>query len=224
MIRDAKQSLLSPLLGAYVAWKVGRAFRGLWIDGVLPEDEQGLLVYANHASFWDGFVAHALCRRFGRDGYALMEERQLARYRFLRRLGAFSIRRGDATSALETLRHARRLLDRPRAAVFVFPQGRIAPRTSRPLEFERGVEVLARMTEGLSVPVAFRYAFFESEYPDVLIRVGAPHRPESRARMQERLNALVSGLADVEQPRSFDPLLQGRRSVAERWDAVRGLA
>ncbi len=224
MIVDAKQPLLTWALGQYVEWKLRRAFRGIWLDGALPDGNDGLLCYANHSSFWDGFVAHQLVRHADRDGYVVMEEQNLRRYRFFTRLGAMSIRRKDSQSALQTLRYARRVLQRPKAAVFLFPQGRIEANPPAPLRFERGVEVLARMSNVRCVPIAFRCAFFEHEYPDVLIRVGEPHPPELLAQMQSRLSGLVASLQAIDGVEGLRPLVRGRRSVAQRWDAARGLA
>lgn len=223
MITDAKQPLLTWGLGQYVEWKLRRAFRGIWLEGALPEGDEGLLCYANHASFWDGFLAHLLTQRAGRDGYAVMEEQNLSRYRFLTRLGAFSLRRNDSHSALQTFRHARAVLKRPAAAVFIFPQGKLEPNATPPLKFERGTEVLARMTKARCVPVALRYAFFEHEHPDVLIRVGEPHGAEELASMEARLSALVGSLQAITSVSALTPLVRGRRGVAEQWDAARGL-
>lgn len=223
MIIDAKRPVLTWALGQYVEWKLRKAFRGVWLEGALPAGEEGVLCYANHGSFWDGFLAHLLARRSGRDGYAVMEEQNLRRYRFLTRIGAFSIRRGDSSSALETLRYARSVLQRPKAAVFLFPQGKIEANAQPPLKFERGAEVLARMAKLRCVPVALRYAFFEHEHPDVLIHVGEAHAPEPLAQMESRLGALVAGLQGIKAVTALHPLLVGSRSVAERWDAVRGL-
>ena len=222
MIRDAHHPVWTPLVHRYVLWKLGRAFRGLWALGTLPATDEPLLMYANHTSFWDGFVVHALTRAAGRQGYAVMEEQNLDRYRFLTRIGALSIRRGDRASALETLRHCSTVLARPRASLLLFPQGRLE-RACAPLRFERGLEVLARMSKARAVPVALRYAFFEHEYPDVLVAAGEPHAPDSLAACEQRLAAQVSRLATVEAPTPHAPLLAGRRSVAERWDAARGL-
>ena len=223
MITDAKRPFLTWGLGKYVEWKLRTSFRGIWLEGALPEGDEGIICYANHASFWDGFLAHVLTRRAGRDAYAVMEEQNLARYRFLTRIGAFSIRRNDSHSALETFRYAREVLKRPKATVFIFPQGKIEPNAAPPLKFERGTEVLARMTKARCVPVALRYAFFEHELPDVLIRVGEAHAPEDRASMESRLGALVGGLLAIDSVASLSPLVRGRRGVAERWDTVRGL-
>ncbi len=223
MIHAAKTPLRTWALGHYVEWKLRSNFRGLWASGALPEGDEPLLMYANHTSFWDGFAAHAFSEHHGRDGYALMEEHNLARYRFLTRLGAFSIRRGDARSARETLKYAAQLLTRPRAAVCVFPQGGLAPRARAPLQLEGGVELLARITGVRCVPMAMHFGFFEHEYPDIVLHVGAAHAPESLTSMSARLDALVTSQANLTSVDGLTSLLHGRRSVSERWDAARRL-
>ncbi|HYO67311.1 MAG TPA: lysophospholipid acyltransferase family protein, partial [Archangium sp.] len=117
MIRAAKGGLFGKVLDGYVGWKFRSAFRGLWVRGELPAAGAPLLVYANHSNWWDGFVLHQLGKAAGWDTYCVMEERNLAKYRFLARIGAFSIRRHDAASALQTLRYTEGLLGRPGAAV-----------------------------------------------------------------------------------------------------------
>jgi 1-acyl-sn-glycerol-3-phosphate acyltransferase len=223
MITDARHALLTPLLHLYVRWKLKTAFRGVWASGALPGPGEPLILYANHHGFWDGFLAHALVHRAGRAGYALMEEQNLARYRFLTRLGAMSIRPTDPRSVLTTLRHATRVLERPDATLLLFPQGKlVAP--AAPLRFERGIEVLARMAKARAVPVGLRYAFFEHEYPDALLAVGEPHPVRSVADCEARLTHLLKGLDALEAPTSLDPLLAGRRSVAERWGRPRSFS
>ena len=109
MIRAAKGGPLGWLLDRYVGWKFRSAFRGLWVRGALPTGEGARLIYMNHSSWWDGFVLHQLGKAAGWDAYCLMEEKNLRRYRFLARIGAFSIRPGDAASSLESPRYAREL-------------------------------------------------------------------------------------------------------------------
>lgn len=224
MIAAAKHPVWSWLLGRYVDAKLRSTFRGVWCAGALPDTDEPLLMYANHSSFWDGFATYAFLKHQRRDGYALMEEHNLARYRFLSRLGAFSIRRGDARSTLETFNYAQRLLSKPRAAVCVFPQGVLEPRPARPLRLERGVELLAKRAGVRCVPVAMQFAFFEHEYPDLVLHVGQAHAPETPESMAQRLEALMREQERLTQVTSLTPMLQGRRSVAERWDAVRRLA
>jgi 1-acyl-sn-glycerol-3-phosphate acyltransferase len=222
MIPACKGGLRQRLVEAYVRRKVRASFRGVWLRGELPAAQGGLLVYVNHANWWDGFVLHPLAKAAGWDGYVMMEERNLARYPFLRRIGAFSVRRGEAASSLETLRYARGLLRQPDTAVFVFPEGEHRPPGELPLRLERGIETLARMSEVRCLPVSIRYAFFEHERPDVLLDVGAPHPPLRLRDYQQRLEERVLALQSVTRLDGFHRLLEGRRGVAERWDAVRG--
>jgi 1-acyl-sn-glycerol-3-phosphate acyltransferase len=223
VITASKQPLVSWAWRRYVSSKVRAAFRAVWVSGALPRGPAPIIVYANHTNFWDGFVAHEVMRHAERDVYAMMEEVNLQRYRFLRRLGAFSVRRGSASSARESLRHASELLRRPSASVLIFPQGSIQP-FEAPLKFERGVELLSRMTGARCVPLAIRYAVFEHEFPDVLVGVGEAHECESSDSMAQRLTVLRDALSSRQSPDGLEPMVRGRASVAQRWDAARGLA
>lgn len=222
MIRAAKGGALGWLVDRYVDWKFRSTFRGLWARGTWPDGGEPRLVYANHTNWWDGFVLHQLGHAAGWDTYCVMEEQNLARYRFLARMGAFSIRRGEAVSSLETVRYAVGLLGQPRAAVCIFPEGEIRPLGAGPLRLDRGVELLARVGKARCVPLAIRYAFFEHERPDVLVELGAPHAPLSVQGFQAELDGSVRRLAAVTSLEGFTRVVAGARGVAERWDAVRG--
>lgn len=221
MIRANKGGPLGAMWDLYIDRKVRRSFRALWTRGALPEGDAPILLYANHASWWDGFIAHQLCRATRRDGYCMMEEENLARYRFLSRIGAFSVRRHEALSSLESLRYARSLLQKPRAVVVIFPEGELHPFGSRDLRLERGVELLARVSVARCVPVAIRAAMFEHELPDVLIDVGDAHGLATLASFEERLRAQVERVAAARSTDGFLPLVRGRSGVAERWDTWR---
>jgi 1-acyl-sn-glycerol-3-phosphate acyltransferase len=223
VIRAAKGGPLGWLLDRYVDRKFRSAFRGLWVRGVLPTGESARLVYVNHSNWWDGFVLHQLGQTAGWDAYCLMEEKNLRRYRFLSRIGAFSIRPGDAASSLESLRYARELMRQPRAAVCLFPEGELRPFGVLPLRLQRGVELLAKAGKRECVPVALRYAFFEHERPDVLVEVGTPHAPGPLQVFQEGLETVVQRVAAATSLEGFTRRVHGGSGVAERWDSVRGL-
>jgi 1-acyl-sn-glycerol-3-phosphate acyltransferase len=223
LIRDAKGGPFGWALDAYIGWKFRSAFRGLWVRGTLPSGDAGRLVYLNHCNWWDGFMLHQLGRAAGWDSYCLMEEENLRRYRFLARIGAFSIRRKDAVSSVESLRYAKALLRRPRAALYVFPEGEHRPFGVLPLRLERGVELLARVSKVECVPIGVRYAFFEHERPDVLLEVGTPHPPGPLALFQNGLESVVKRVAAATSLEGFTQKVSGARGVAERWDAARGL-
>lgn len=221
MIRDAKGGAWSWLIEQYIALKVRRSFRGVWVRGVLPPSENGLIAYLNHSSFWDGFFAQQIGKLAGWDAYAMMEEVNLAKYPFHARIGAFSVRRADSKSALETLRYSKSLLRRPKAAVMIFPQGEI--RSGAALgPLSRGVEVLARVADVPSVAIALRYVFFEHEYPDVLIEVGALHAPAGIERYEAELDSVHSRVNEATSTDGFTLMIRGRSGVQENWDAARG--
>ncbi|WP_426733375.1 lysophospholipid acyltransferase family protein [Myxococcus faecalis] len=223
MIPAAKGGPFGWALDRYIGWKFRSAFRGLWVRGELPASGPGRLVYLNHANWWDGFMLHQLSRVAGWDAYCLMEEENLRRYRFLARIGAFSIRRKDAMSSIESLRYAKELLRRPRAALYVFPEGEHRPFGELPLRLERGVEMLARVAKVECVPIGVRYAFFEHELPDVLLEVGTPHPPGPLSVFQTGLETVVKRLMATTSLEGFTRKVSGARGVAERWDAARGV-
>jgi 1-acyl-sn-glycerol-3-phosphate acyltransferase len=222
LVRAHKGGLPTWAVEAYLRRKMRGAFRGLWLRGALPSGSEGRLVYCNHTNWWDGFVVHALAQCAGWDAYCLMEEKNLERYRFLTRIGAFSVHPGRAGSALASLRYAMGLLQEKRAAVVLFPEGEIRPFGEAPLHLQRGVEVLARAAGAPCLPVAIRYAFFEHEKPDVLLEVGAAHPPTSLSAFAEALGRCVLSLQSVTRLDGFRNVLAGRAGVAERWDRARG--
>lgn len=221
MIRANKRGLFARLVAGYVRRKVRRSFRAIWSRTELTDFSGPLLVYANHTSFWDGFIAQQLCEAAGWDGYCLMEEDNLRRYPFLARLGAFSVRRSDPKSALPAFRYAKDLLARPSSAVFLFPEGDIHPFGAGPLELKPGLVTLSRLAHARCLPLAIRYTFFEHELPDVLIAAGPLHVPEPLESCRDRLEQLTRELAQVHSLSGFVPLTGVRRGVAERWDAVK---
>lgn len=223
MIRDAKGGLFSRVIDWYIGRKVRSAFRGVWVRGQLPSSRDGLVAYLNHSSFWDGFIAHQLGLAAGWDAYAVMEEQNLAKYPFHTRIGAFSIRRGDPRSAVETLKYAKTVLARPNACVIIFPEGEIHAGQGPLGELSRGVEVLARSARKQAVPIAIRYAFLEHEHPDVLVEVGAPHAPGDLATYESSLGEVYARVMSARSTEGFTAVVRGRRGVQERWDAVRRL-
>jgi 1-acyl-sn-glycerol-3-phosphate acyltransferase len=219
MIPAKKGGLLGAFWDVYVRTKVRRQFRSVWIRGELPSVQSGLLLYANHPSFWDGFAMHVLCHHAGWDGYCAMDEKNLSTYPFLRRLGAFSIRPGDGASTLESMRYARGLLQSPGSAIVIFHEGELIPNSKAPLQLRAGVELLSRWASRC-LPLSLRYVFFENERPDLLIDVGPEHGHRPIEHFERQLNAGVTRLNAVSSTDGFERIFQGRSSVAERWKAV----
>ncbi|MBK9943128.1 MAG: lysophospholipid acyltransferase family protein [Kouleothrix sp.] len=208
------------------------------IEGPTPQPHEGpLIVYLNHPSWWDGYMTFVLNRVILRgrfQGYAMMEEPQLRRYRFFSWSGAFSVDRHDARSAMRSVRYISRLLaERRNRCMYIFPQGEITPNDRRPLELFAGVAQVARRAGGaLLWPVALRYEFRGEQHPEAFIRAGpahyAPADADARA-LGAAIGARLAGACDALRDEynagdlgGYRVLLRGRAGVNRVFDAARG--
>jgi chlorobactene lauroyltransferase len=226
------------LFDRYIRGQVRRYLAGVhWAARGRPERwdrELPTLFLANHTNWWDGFLACLLSGRLGLRFQVLMEARHLARYRIFLRVGALPMRRGRPRQAYQDLRAAGAYL-RPRAGLWVFPQGERRPAREPVRRCERGAAQLAiRAGRPIRVcPVAFRYTFLGEQLPEAFLLVGDEwlvepgehlRRKPLMAEMETRLGATVSALdalIDREQVDGFQPLADGKLSVNKRLDRFR---
>ncbi len=179
MLSARKSPWFERIFAAYNRNLLCRRFAGVRIAGLEHLRPCGrdapLVLYANHSSWWDGLVVFQLSRVVGLEQYAMMEEKQLREYPFHRRLGAFSVVRGNARSALRSIEYAGELLRGTERALWIFPQGETLPNDARPLRLYSGAaRVVARVGTCYAAPVAFRYEFLDNFRPHVFARVGVP--------------------------------------------------
>jgi chlorobactene lauroyltransferase len=130
----------------------------------------------NHSNWFDGYVCQVLARSvFHHNPYLMMEEKNLARYRFFTWAGCFGVDRDDGRAAIASLDYAAGLLrNHPERGMYVFPQGTMVPNERRPLRMYSGVARLAqRVGQVCVVPMAFRYEYLQEQRPDVFISIGA---------------------------------------------------
>ena len=94
------------LFTPYVRRLVRRHFSHYYLVNSMPtiDPAASLLVTPNHISWWDGFLAYVFFRPRlpGRRLHLMMLERELCRYSFFSRLGAFSIDPGEWSHVMET--------------------------------------------------------------------------------------------------------------------------
>jgi chlorobactene lauroyltransferase len=163
-----------------------------------------------------------------------MEEKQLARYKFFRSIGCFSVVREDARSALRSLDYAAELLRGTTRALWMYPQGEIVSVEQRPLRFFGGISRLLRTIQDVYVvPVAFRYEFFGDEAPEILISFAEPWRIHAQdlpdkntttSLLEHRVAQEMDTQRDAVITRCFtgyETLLEGTVSINDRWDAWR---
>ncbi len=237
MIPAAKNPLAERLFGLYNQHLLRRAFHRVWMRGeAVPRDRPcdiPTILYGNHCCWWDGLLAFALTRRFDLDAYLMMEEKQLARYRFFRWIGAFSVVRESPREAARSVRYACELLKSPGRVLWIYPQGEIRPQDIRPLGFFPGVTHIAKkIPEVFLIPIGLRYEFLGDAKPEAFIEFGRGERlrteglavRETTYRLEAELTGLLHGLRIRVWERRYDefnPLLSGGQSIDRWYDAWR---
>jgi 1-acyl-sn-glycerol-3-phosphate acyltransferase len=198
-----------------------------------------LVVYSNHASWWDPMVGILLTAEFfaERTAYAPIDEAALQRYAFFQRLGMFGVEQGTRRGAGQFLRLARGILQSPARLLWLTPQGRFADARERPAKFRHGIGHLPNLAPRLCfLPVAIEYVFWEERLPEILIRFGVPFETRAGPRkltpavwadfFADRLSATQDALAaeaGARKPENFQGLLHGQAGVGGLYDRWRGL-
>jgi 1-acyl-sn-glycerol-3-phosphate acyltransferase len=167
------------MFAAYTRRYVGRNFHSLRILRSAPPRDCAcpLVIYLNHAAWWDPLVCLLLAREFfaGRTSFTPIESAMLARYGFFKRLGFFGIEPNTAHGARTFLRTAHAILASSAHALWLTPQGRFMDVRDRPLRLEDGLGALAaREPDTAFVPLAIEYAFWTEPSPEILIAFGEP--------------------------------------------------
>jgi chlorobactene lauroyltransferase len=209
----------------------------LAMQGHIPTPQQGpLIVYLTHTSWWDAYMLflisyHLLANSF--QNYIMMEAKQLRVYRFFAWCGAFSIDRaipGDAERSIQYI--VGQLRERPDRCLWMFPQGRLAPASRRPLLLYPGIaRILAQTGSATLLPVALRYEFRGTQKPEAFIYCGSCHQIEQGAAETALLEQLTQRLtlaadqvhADVCEERfdGYQTILTGRQGLNHWLDSLR---
>ncbi|EYB68097.1 phospholipid/glycerol acyltransferase [Deinococcus phoenicis] len=193
---------MAVLLRASIRRSVRTGLGGIWVHGPLPDG--GAVLAPNHQSWWDGYVLREVAWTMGAGFRVLMTERQLARFPFLRRVGALGA--GEVRVAVRAARAG--------AWVVVFPEGAIQP--AGPLRaLKPGAAWTARTAGVPLVPVALRVLLRGGQHPEAYLRFGpAVSGPGLAAGLAAELAALDADLAgsDPEEPLAGYLRLTGGRA------------
>jgi 1-acyl-sn-glycerol-3-phosphate acyltransferase len=175
---------ISPLLLRWFTWYsrryVCRHFHSLRVSlAGLPPETRGfpLVIYTNHASWWDPLVGLVIKDTFfaERALFAPIDAAMLARYRMFAKLGFFGVDQHSRRGAVQFLRTSEGILQSPQHLLAVTPQGRFADVRERPLRFQPGLGHLATRVEcAVFLPMATEFVFWEERLPEILVRFGEP--------------------------------------------------
>lgn len=171
------------VFAAYSRRYVGKHFTALRVlrDALPPQDcARPIVVFLNHAAWWDPLVCLLLSREYfaARTSFAPIDAAMLQRYAFFKHLGFFGIEQHTAGGALKFLRTAHAILGSSAHALWLTPQGRFMDVRERPLRLQAGLGALAaREPDAVFIPLAIEYAFWTEPRPEILAAFGEPIVP-----------------------------------------------
>ncbi|MDQ6911914.1 MAG: lysophospholipid acyltransferase family protein [Verrucomicrobiota bacterium] len=167
------------IFAGYSRHYVRRHFHAVRIlKNKMPFDcAQPLVIYLNHAAWWDPLVSLLLAREFfpQRNSYAPIDATMIERYSFFRRLGFFGVEQNTAAGARDFLRTTQAILASSGNALWLTPQGRFTDVRARPLRLQSGLNALTkRVPNAAVIPLAIEYSFWTEPRPEILVAFGQP--------------------------------------------------
>ena len=238
MIKASKNRLFESLFSYYNTRLLRKHFYKIFISGeeniLSLHKRKPAILYANHSNWWDGLAVFYLSKKLWNiDAYVMMDIEQMQKYRFFKRVGAFSVNRGNAKEAMESIEYAVNLLKNRQRVLWIFPQGTMLPNDFRPIVFFNGISKIAqKLGEVNLIPVAFRYEFLMEQRPEIFISIGKAKSTGSfenikdltadlNDKLLKELDRLKNRVIKSEFS-GFRTILQGRESVNKKVDTVYG--
>ena len=133
-----------------------------------PAADSRTVYYLNHHSWWDGLIPFLLNEfHLHQQARAMMEEKQMRKYPFFKKIGAFSVDLEQPRSSIPALRYAVSSMKRDNASLFIYPQGEIT-HAGAPLEFKKGLAwIFQQLPECDFVPVGIHIHTIRSDKPEL---------------------------------------------------------
>jgi 1-acyl-sn-glycerol-3-phosphate acyltransferase len=237
---EVNRSLLA-LFSTYSHHFVRRHFHSVRIlqDSLPPATISGpLVIYLNHASWWDPLICLLLARRFFRErtSYAPIDAEMLGRYGFFKHLGFYGVDASPRIGARSFVAISSALLASDRNAIWLTPQGRFVDVRERPLEVRPGIGFLAaRLPQVYFLPLALEYVFWTEPQPEALLCFGEAVSPQTLVAREpaawadhfsKLLEQLQDKLADCSlqrQPKDWMTLEKGTEGINLAFDGWRWL-
>lgn len=160
----------------YVKLLFYRRFDRVWLNqNYLPGKDRSTIYFLNHNSWWDGIIPLLLNEfHFRQHAGAIMDEEQIRKHPFFRKLGAYPIDRSTPGKAVKSLQFTVDFLNQKGKSVFIYPQGKLVD-SNEPVIFESGLSWLSKHCEGVDfVPVALHQHTYYSDKPSLFIKTGKP--------------------------------------------------
>ena len=129
-------------------------------DVVIPEN-QSVLLFQNHFSWWDGYWSYRLSRQvFKRKFHVMMDEDNLRKRMFLNHVGVFSVQK-NSRDLFNSLAYTSEILKDPKNLVTIYPTGAMLTQHQQTLPFQGGID---RIVKGETNHIAIVMAVFLIDY------------------------------------------------------------
>lgn len=165
----------------YLRWRF-HAVRILRTGQPPRHTSRPLVIYLNHASWWDPIVCLYLSRKWfsDRTSFAPIDVAALRKYGFFKHIGIFGVEQKSTRGAMTFLRTTRAILESRRNLVWLTPQGRFMDVRERPIRLQRGLGALAAQAQEVEfLPLAIEYSFWTEPRPEILISFGEAAIPSN---------------------------------------------
>lgn len=217
----------------YVMRLMKRHFHSFHLLGNLPQPDPNfpLLLIPNHSTWWDGFFVYLLNEEIlKREIYLMMLDRQLVKYKFFARIGAFGITPGDKKNLRQSLNYTVELLQKKNVMIIMFPQGILLPWGKRPLNFKKGIESIIQLyKKPINIlPLAIRAEYGGEQRAEVFFQFGENFLVDAQSFqgvkwLEEVELKLLNDLAEkIHNGDHGIKLLAGRGSVNVKMDKLFG--
>jgi 1-acyl-sn-glycerol-3-phosphate acyltransferase len=144
MIPARKNDLYSKLFIRYVRWWMGRNFKEINVFHVEPRPGHSVLLLCNHFSWWDGFIANYVCvYKLKRRFFIMIKQENFLKHGYFKFIGAFAVKKGSR-EMLQSLTYSAGLLDDPKNAVVIYPQGELCSNHVADVLIEKGIDRLIK--------------------------------------------------------------------------------
>ena len=139
MYAPRKNDFISKCYTWYFSGIFKQHFSKFNYNDLLINDNEAVLLLANHFSWWDGFLLFLINKKvFKKQFHVLVTSEDYLHVSYLKYFGAFAAE-SNGKDVVKTLAYAGTLLDDPRNLVLIFPQGRMRSSHARSISFEKGV-------------------------------------------------------------------------------------
>ena len=220
---DERRPIVLDIFRLIMSLKLKKNIHQMYVYGLANAqhlvNDTGAIIAPNHQSYWDAALFFYLSENLGKRAFVFMAEENLKNLAFLRWCGAIPLKIQHPSIAMTQLRNAFKLAIEP-TQFWIFPQGRHRPQHLRPLNFKKGVTVLASSTDYPIVPTAIQYLYQDEEKPSAYIHFGSPLSPHaSPIDIEQAVSLGLEAIDSFHQnPDSveFIPLLK-RSSPRQSW-------